>query len=356
MKNLLKLKAVLRTAGIIALATVIGFSMIACEEDGGGDTEISWTGLTANGTANSVTTTELTLTFNKDPEGLSISDVTVTGATKGTLSSSGATRTLTISNITVAQGENVTVALADPEGYAITPSTQTVAINKGSGSNSTKYRVEIYSITRATWDHLSNTYSGKTISEIERAAVISRGHSTINTYTNQTFEDVISKFTSDANAVGLGSDKKKDGVDGLTRAFQTNNQKDYCCWYYSGSTNRFFYAKRVSTDNYTVEIYSITRATWDHLSDTYSGKTISEIERADVISRGHSTINTYTNQTFEDVISKFTSDANAVGLGSDKKKDGTDGLTNAFQTNNQKDYCCWYYSGSTNRFFYVRKE
>jgi len=123
--------------GIIALVAIIGFSMAACGDDddppSGGDddnpTAVSWTGFSANGSAN-VTTTELTLTFNEDFS-LNIDNVTVTGATKGTLSGYGTTRTLTISNITVAKGENVTVTLTNPTGYTITPSSKTIAINKG---------------------------------------------------------------------------------------------------------------------------------------------------------------------------------------------------------------------------------
>jgi len=141
------MKNALKFLGIIALAAVIGFSMAACgggEDDDDGDpngngngnggtpTVISWIGLSANGTANYTDTTELTLTFDKDPVGLSASNVTVTGANKGSaLTGNGITRTLTIGHITVAQGENVTVALTSPSGgYTITPSSKTVAINK----------------------------------------------------------------------------------------------------------------------------------------------------------------------------------------------------------------------------------
>jgi len=93
---------------------------------------VSWTGLTANGKANSATTTALTLTFDKNPDTLTIKNITITGATKGTLTGSGKTRTLKISNITVAQGEGeyVTVTLTNPAGYTITPSSRTVTINK----------------------------------------------------------------------------------------------------------------------------------------------------------------------------------------------------------------------------------
>ena len=36
MKNVFKLKAILRIAGLVALVAIIGFSMVACGDDGGG--------------------------------------------------------------------------------------------------------------------------------------------------------------------------------------------------------------------------------------------------------------------------------------------------------------------------------
>ncbi|HPH03770.1 MAG TPA: SUMF1/EgtB/PvdO family nonheme iron enzyme, partial [Spirochaetota bacterium] len=91
---------------------------------------VSFSGLSANGTSGSVTTTELTLTFDVEPVGLDIDDITVTGATKGTLSGTGTTRTLTISGVTVGNGGTVTVALANPVGYTITPALKTVVVYK----------------------------------------------------------------------------------------------------------------------------------------------------------------------------------------------------------------------------------
>ena len=92
-------------------------------------TAVAFSNLTANGTSGTVTTTELTLTFDIDPTSLAVGDITVTGATKGTLSGTGTTRTLAISNITVVNGADVTVAIADPAGFAITPASKTVAVN-----------------------------------------------------------------------------------------------------------------------------------------------------------------------------------------------------------------------------------
>jgi|GEM_PF-1790618 len=92
-------------------------------------TPVTWSGLSANGTSGSVTTTQLTLTFDVDPTTLTADDITVTNATKGVLSGGpGPTRTLNISNITVANGANVTVAITNPAGFTITPTSRTVAV------------------------------------------------------------------------------------------------------------------------------------------------------------------------------------------------------------------------------------
>ena len=89
---------------------------------------LTFSNLTANGTSGTVTTTTLTLTFDVEPTTLALSDITVSGATKGTLSGTGTTRTLGISAITVANGANVTVALANPAGFTISPASRAVAI------------------------------------------------------------------------------------------------------------------------------------------------------------------------------------------------------------------------------------
>jgi hypothetical protein len=92
---------------------------------------ISWTGLTANGTAGSEATTELTLTFNKSTSSLKIENITVTGAVKGALNGTGNTRTLSISDITVGDGEEITVTITNPNIYDISPLSKSVAVHKG---------------------------------------------------------------------------------------------------------------------------------------------------------------------------------------------------------------------------------
>jgi len=82
-------------------------------------TSVSFSGLSANGTSGTATTTTLTLAFDVDPTTLTASDITVTGATKGTLNNSGSTRTLAITGITVANGQNITVTIASPQALRL---------------------------------------------------------------------------------------------------------------------------------------------------------------------------------------------------------------------------------------------
>jgi uncharacterized repeat protein (TIGR02543 family) len=89
---------------------------------------VSFSGLEANGESG-VTTTELTLTFDKDPTTLTIDDIAVSGATKGTLSGSGTTRTLGISAITAGDGGDVTVTITNPTGFTISPASMTVPVH-----------------------------------------------------------------------------------------------------------------------------------------------------------------------------------------------------------------------------------
>ncbi|MBN1186646.1 MAG: DUF1566 domain-containing protein [Spirochaetes bacterium] len=99
--------------------------------DGGGATPTAVTfesAVSADGADGTANTTELTLTFSVDPTTLAAGDITVTGATKGALSGSGTTRTLAVSNITVANGETVSIAIASPSGYTIIGSPQTAVV------------------------------------------------------------------------------------------------------------------------------------------------------------------------------------------------------------------------------------
>jgi hypothetical protein len=97
----------------------------------------SFSELSANGTAGSVTTTALTLTFDKVISGLSAADINLypssTGAIKGSLNGSGPMYTLSVSGISAAGEVQVTVSKG---GYTITPLIgKTVAVY----SNSTPF-------------------------------------------------------------------------------------------------------------------------------------------------------------------------------------------------------------------------
>lgn len=80
------------------------------------------------GTSGTADSTALTLTFDVDPTTLVAGDITVTGATKGSMSGSGTTRTLAISDITVGNGGMVSVAVASPTGFTISGSPQTAVV------------------------------------------------------------------------------------------------------------------------------------------------------------------------------------------------------------------------------------
>lgn len=84
----------------------------------------------SGGTSEISDTTGVVLTFSTDPVTLTADNITVTGATKGTLTGSGTSRTLGISNISVLNGEAVTVTITSPAGYAISGSPTSVLIYK----------------------------------------------------------------------------------------------------------------------------------------------------------------------------------------------------------------------------------
>ncbi|MBP7737835.1 MAG: DUF1566 domain-containing protein [Spirochaetes bacterium] len=93
------------------------------------DLNVEFSGATeTGGTSETTDSTGLKLFFNNDPATLTVDNITVTGATKGALSGSGNTRTIAISNITVGNGERVTVTITSPAGYAITGSPQTAVV------------------------------------------------------------------------------------------------------------------------------------------------------------------------------------------------------------------------------------
>jgi hypothetical protein len=100
-----------------------------------GPVTAAFTGLSANGVANTTTTTELTLNFDKDIENLSAVDVTLnagsTEAVKGALKKTGGSTgvyTLEVGGISAAGEVSVTVSKS---GYSISGSPRKVNVHRG---------------------------------------------------------------------------------------------------------------------------------------------------------------------------------------------------------------------------------
>lgn len=76
------------------------------------------------------TTGSLTLTFSAEPTGIAATNIEVIGATKGTLTGTGVTRTLAISAITVANGEEVEIRITPFGTTDVVPNVRKVEISK----------------------------------------------------------------------------------------------------------------------------------------------------------------------------------------------------------------------------------
>jgi len=93
------------------------------------DIDVVFTGaVEIGGTSGTADSTGLKLSFDVDPTTLTANNITVTGAQKGGLSGTGSTRTITISDISVPDGETVSVTITSPEGYSITGSPKTAVV------------------------------------------------------------------------------------------------------------------------------------------------------------------------------------------------------------------------------------
>jgi len=89
---------------------------------------VAFNSVTANGTSDTVTTTQLTLNFNANPSALAIGNISVSGGlTISNLQGTGNSRTVNISG-NWTDGQEITVTLTAPAGYIITPLTQTVTL------------------------------------------------------------------------------------------------------------------------------------------------------------------------------------------------------------------------------------
>ena len=130
----------------IYLLSITVFSLIfiisACDSAGGsdgtGDENLGGGGSTAvtllsveqrNGSSGTADSSLLVLTFDIAPATLTDENITVTGATKGSLYGfEGRYNSLDISDITAGDGETVSVEISSPEGYTITGSPQTAVV------------------------------------------------------------------------------------------------------------------------------------------------------------------------------------------------------------------------------------
>ncbi|MCL2772899.1 MAG: S-layer homology domain-containing protein [Oscillospiraceae bacterium] len=106
-----------------------GYSITSATKsvNAGGNT-INFKNLTADGSSNTITT-QLTITFDKTVPGLTVNDITVTGATKGILTGNGPIYYLSLTDIAVVSGQSITVRVYK-NNYVFTPDTQTVTVYK----------------------------------------------------------------------------------------------------------------------------------------------------------------------------------------------------------------------------------
>jgi len=93
------------------------------------DTSIDFiSAVQTGGISGSANSTGLTLTYSADPVSLTAGNITITGAEKGSLSGTGTTRSLAISNISVGNGETISVSVSSPKDCTINKSQQTAVV------------------------------------------------------------------------------------------------------------------------------------------------------------------------------------------------------------------------------------
>jgi len=95
-----------------------------------GDPVIFTSVMQTGGMSTNITTTGLILNFSADPTTLTTGNISIIGAAKGTLSGTGTTRSISIANITVVNGETISVAVSSPPGYALSGSPKIAVVYK----------------------------------------------------------------------------------------------------------------------------------------------------------------------------------------------------------------------------------
>ena len=96
-----------------------------------GGAAIQVTSTHANGTPGTVSTTQITIQLSASANPITTADISVTGATLSSFGTAGGQTQLNIgiSNITVAQGQNVTITFLRMAAYAIIPAIVNVPVN-----------------------------------------------------------------------------------------------------------------------------------------------------------------------------------------------------------------------------------
>jgi len=205
-------------------------------------TPVAFSILTANGTSGTVSTTVLTLTFDVDPTTLAVGNIAVTGATKGALAGSGLTRTLAISGITVANGADVTVAIANPSGFAITPASKTVAVNVAPLTVTVSKLTTVQSDENATVSQANQ--NAVTVSQTGNTVTVSGSSASLNSFTpvSQSAHQWVG-LTADTGDSHITATGTSGGVAFITGSYELWFPVDLA----SQSTPFTFYANGTST-------------------------------------------------------------------------------------------------------------
>ena len=236
------------TAGDGAKSDVANHSGNPCTDCGydTSATPVTFSSVTANGSSTATTTT-LTLTFSAAINGLSASDINLSGVSnvsKGTLSGTGPTYTLGISGFTT--GGTLSVAVSK-SGYNISGSPKTVPIHyytssSGGGPTNwtavaddlftdTQYQVTVYSITYGGGKFVAGGSMGKMAYSSD--GVTWTAATKNNSFGSSLFQDII--YTGD-KFYAVGSDMKMMySGDGIT---WTDATKDIFNEFQLSSINR----------------------------------------------------------------------------------------------------------------------
>ncbi|WP_461251620.1 InlB B-repeat-containing protein, partial [Treponema sp. R8-4-B8] len=165
---------------IIAIVAVIGFGIIGCDNGtGGGNDPVTYPVTVNGGNGSGSYAAGVTVSISATAQsGQTFTNWTVNsgGATLANPNSASTTFTMPVNAVTVTA--NFT------GGGGNNDNTSNTNPDVGTGTiESRKYRMEVYNISSSTSTYLINTYAGKTLQDVTRADVVSRGHTAANTYT-----------------------------------------------------------------------------------------------------------------------------------------------------------------------------